>query len=212
MRQKIIYCYKLFLSNASDNKYKMYALLLMSDTEEQFDLTPQIEEPMNTFKIVHLENRSDTYHLTRQVLLDSMLMQNTYCFFYHILTKNIDEFNKMYGSFACLIYRNDDEVDLYLNVDSVALHHIINYIQTTKINIDEIKSEQWHIIDEIIDLATMFGMPNLVAVLRNYNTPEEQFRNIISNNKQLSNLLFDILKMYKKTHRLTEDTSTNNND
>lgn len=138
----------------------------MSDSEEEFDLAPLIDEPMNAFKIVHIYNKSKTYHLTRQVLLDSVLMQNTYCFFYHILAKNIEEFNQIYGSFACLIDRNMIQADLYLNVDAEALEHIINYIQTTKINGQLIYADNWQTINEIIDLATMFGMPNLVSMLR----------------------------------------------
>lgn len=134
---------------------------------EQFDLIPQIDEPMNAFKIVHVYNKSKTYHLTRQVLLDSMLTQNTYCFFYHILARNIDDFNQIYGSFACLIDRTMIEADLYLNVDSKALDHITKYIQTTKIDSETIYTEDRATIDEIIDLSTMFGMPTLVTMLRN---------------------------------------------
>ena len=138
----------------------------MEDSEEHFDLTPQIE-PVNTFKIVHLHNKSERYHLTRQVLLDSALTQNTYCFFYHILTKNLDEYNEMYGSFACLIARSGIEADLYLNVHLDALEHIVQYIQTGKLDSEDIYINNWKIIDEIIDLATMFGMPTLVSTMRN---------------------------------------------
>lgn len=139
----------------------------MSDMIDEFDLTPNIGEPMNSFKVVHLANQTANYHLTRQVLLDSMLTQDTYCFFYHILTKPVDEFNDLYGSFACLIPRSDIEADLYLNVDNDALRHIVKYIQTTKIDIDDICKKNTKTIDEIIDLATMFGMPHLVLILRN---------------------------------------------
>jgi hypothetical protein len=139
----------------------------MSNDEENFDFTPNIEQPINLFKVVHMYNKSNTFHLTRQVLLDSALTQDTYCFFYHILSKNIDDFNTLYGSFACLFARTESETDLYLNVDADALGHIVRYIQTGKIDGKAIYSENYEMIDEIIDLATMFGMPNLVSMLRN---------------------------------------------
>ena len=104
------------LINAFDN---------VGDTGDEFDLVLDVGEPMNLFKIIHLENQKNCYHLTRQVLLDSMLTQDTYCFFYHILAKGVDEFNDDYGSFACLIPRSDIEADLYLNVDPDALHYIV---------------------------------------------------------------------------------------
>lgn len=138
----------------------------MADNDEIFDLTPQIESPTNSFKVVHLHNRSDQYHLTRQVLLDSILTQNTYCFFYHILSKSIDEFNQMYGSFACIISRSTIEADLYLNVDIIALNHIIFYIQTTKIDGQQICTTSHKTVDEIIGLAIIFGMPLLVSTMR----------------------------------------------
>lgn len=144
----------------------------MSGSDEEFNLTTQFEEPLNSFKIVHLYNKSDTYHLTRQVLLDSALTQNTYCFFYHILGKPIKDFNTSYGSFSFLISRNTHEnieAELYLNVDSKALAHIVKYIQTGKINIHEIYIEDRKNIDEIMDLASMFGMPKLVNMLRGIN-------------------------------------------
>lgn len=140
----------------------------VDDIIDEFDLAPNIDEPMNSFKIVHLANQTNCYHLTRQVLLDSMLTQDTYCFFYHILAKGVDEFNDDYGSFACLIPRSEIEADLYLNVDGDALQYIVKYIQTTKIDIAEISNKNSKIIDEIIDLATMFGMPHLVLILRQH--------------------------------------------
>ena len=166
----------------------------MSDNQEQFDLTSPNEEPINPFKIVHVYNQSDKYHLTRQVLLDSSLTQNTYCFFYHILSKDIDEFNKIYGSFACLIARNLIEADLYLNVDVEALHHIIKYIQTSKMSAEDIYSYNWKTIDEIIDLATMFGMPILVSNLRNLHPNDQEIE------RELENIKYsfcDTIKLYR---------------
>ncbi|XWV26098.1 hypothetical protein QJ857_gp0982 [Tupanvirus soda lake] len=164
----------------------------MTDNEEQFDLAPQIDQPMNPYKIIHLYNKSNVYHLTRQVLLDSRLTQDTYCFFYHILAKNMDEFNEIYGSFACLINRNRAEADLYLNVDSESLEHIIKYIQTGKLDAKNIYSNNWKIIDEIIDLATMFGMPTLVSMMRNLHPNDEDINFQIQYIKQIANILIKI--------------------
>lgn len=167
----------------------------MTDIEEQFDLAPQIDEPLNTFRVVHLHNKSNIFHLTRQVLLDSVLTQNTYCFFYHILAKNSDEFNDIYGSFACLISRNQIEADLYLNVHSDAFMYIIEYIQTSKLNGKSIYSKNWKNIDEIIDLATMFGMPILVTSMRNLHPNEEKINEILETIRQ--NVMF-FWSYYKK--------------
>lgn len=142
----------------------------MNNNEEQFELTPIIEEPMNEYKIIHLYNKNNTYHLTRQILLNSAYTMDTYCLFYHILAKNMDDFNDEYGSIACLIPRNQDEADLYMNVDTESLEIIIKYIQTNKMTILEKKIttlENNKLISEIIDLATIFAMPKLVALLRN---------------------------------------------
>lgn len=163
--------------------------------DEQFDLAPQIEEPLNTFKIVHLYNKSDIYHLTRQVLLDSVLTQNSYCFFYHILAKTTEDFNEMYGSFACLISRNTLEADLYLNVHTDALRHIINYIQTSKIDGQSIYINNWKTIDEIIDLATMFGMPNLVTLMRSLHPSEEQIENKIN---MINQVIYTLAIIYNR--------------
>ncbi|AEQ60506.1 hypothetical protein [Acanthamoeba polyphaga mimivirus] len=141
---------------------------------ENFDPTQHIEEPMNDLEIIHIHNKNNTYHLTKQILLDSMVPNNVHCFFYHILTKNSEEFNKIYGSYARLIVRNIEEADLYLNVDNDAFNHIINYIQTSKINGEKIYNENWKKIDDIIDLATILGMGNLVTTLRKLHPTEEE--------------------------------------
>ena len=169
----------------------------MSQLEEQFDLAPQIDEPMNSFKVVHLHNKSETYHLTRQVLLDSVLTQYTYCFFYHILAKDPEEFNDIYGSFACLIPQNIIEANLYLNVDSMALEHIIKYIQTSKLNQEFIYATDCHNINEIIDLATMFGMPNLVTMLRNLQPSHIHVNKSLTDIKKISCLFVE-----KITHQM----------
>lgn len=148
--------------------------------DDNFDLAPNMEEPINEFRIVHIYNKSNIYHLTRQVLLDSALTQDTYCFFYHILAKNIYEFNDIYGSFACLFSRTIYEADLYLNAESDALEHIIKYVQTGKIDGEKIYLHSWKLIDEIIDLASMFGMPNLVSLLRALHPSEEKIDSMIN--------------------------------
>ncbi|XWV24851.1 hypothetical protein QJ856_gp0932 [Tupanvirus deep ocean] len=168
----------------------------MTDNEEQFDLAPQIDQPMNPYKIVHLYNKSNVYHLTRQVLLDSRLTQDTYCFFYHILAKSMDEFNEMYGSFACLINRSRIEADLYLNVDSESLEHIIKYIQTGKLDAKNIYSNNWKTIDEIIDLATMFGMPTLVSMMRNLHPSDAQIKTVF---EMIKYVAFLIIRVYQET-------------
>lgn len=161
----------------------------MSNGDDNFDFAPNMEEPVNAFKVVHVYNKSSAYHLTRQVLLDSALTQNTYCFFYHILSKNIEDFNEMYGSFACLFYRNEYEADLYLNTEKDALAHIIKYVQTGKINGEKIYSQNWRMIDEIIDLATMFGMPNLVSMLRSLHPTEEKIQQSLGSIKMVGHTL-----------------------
>lgn len=140
---------------------------------EEFDPTAQMEEPVNSFKIVHIQNKSSKYHLTRQVLINSVLSHNTYSFFYHILSKSTDEFNQVYGSFACIMPRSDYESDLYLNVDSLALKHLIDYVQTGKINFADIHSNNPENTNEIIDLATMFGMPDIVTAFRKFILSDE---------------------------------------
>ena len=69
---------------------------------------------------------------------------------------NIDDFNRRYGSFAYLKEKDVYEATLYLNVNQDALVHIINFIQTNKYNLEN------DIVDEVIDLASVFGMPNLI--------------------------------------------------
>lgn len=148
-------------------------MTIMTYNTEQFDLAPMIDDPMNMYKVIHLHNNSNVYHLTRQVLLDSLLTQETYCFFYHILSQGTDEFNSMYGSFACIVERNPNdsdisiEADLYLNVNCQALEYIIQYVQTGVVE-DSYLDDHKNIVAPTIDLATVFGMSKLVASLRNY--------------------------------------------
>lgn len=118
---------------------------------------------LNSFKIIHIYNQSNTYHLTRQILINSAIILDTYSFFYHILSMDIDVFNEQYCSFAYLTTKNLDEAILYINVNPEALSYIINFIQTNKIK----NMTQDYFFDEIIDLATMFAMPNLIEIIEN---------------------------------------------
>lgn len=204
-------------------------MIVMSGNDaEEFNLAAHFDEPTNSFKVVHLHNKSSKYHLTRQVLLDSAITQDTYCFFCHILTKSVDEFNQMYGSFACLIEkpltdfaiesvitfgklsrsnnsvdRNQSaadnksiQADLYLNVESDALDHIIRYIQTTKIDGQKIYANDWRRVDEIIDLATMFGMPALVSMLRNLHPTDQTIQEAFESIKSCASMTVLLYKKY----------------
>jgi hypothetical protein len=151
----------------------------MSDIEcegeqiEQFDLTSTIDNPLNSYHVVHIYNKNDCYHLTHQILIDTALTHNSFCFFYHILSKTTTEFNKMYSSFACIIPRNHLEADLYLNVNSEALGYVIHYIQKAQIDINTIRQKKCKTIDEIIDLSTIFSIPALVSIVRTLHLDSE---------------------------------------
>ena len=151
------------------HEYQGHTITSFPDRIETLDFTSEQNIDLNDFKIIHIHNQSQTYHLTRQVLLDSVLTQDTYSFFYHILLLDTSIFNEDYGSFACIIDRTSHEADLYLNVNPDALHHIINFIQTGKIDCLSIYNKDNKdkiLVNEIFDLATMFAMPNLVDKFR----------------------------------------------
>lgn len=145
----------------------------------QFESASDLDELANQFAIVHIHNQSKTYHLTKQILLESRMIQDN-CFFYHILSLDIEEFNETYGSFAYLVPGRIFMVDIYLNVDAKALHHIIEYIQTHQIDSISIYANNWKTIDNIIDLATMFVMPALIAELRGIQPTEAQLEKPIN--------------------------------
>jgi hypothetical protein len=129
-----------------------------------------IENVVNDFGVVHIYNKSCVYHLTKQTLLDSSLTipndesmtQNTYSFFYHILSKDLQSFNEIYGSFAYMTVLRSMEATLYLNVNSKALEYIVDYIQTGKLD----PPSNTKSAEEIVDLATIFAMPDLVEKIR----------------------------------------------
>lgn len=133
---------------------------------EEFYLNQQIDEPINDFIVVHIYNMSETYHLTKQILLDARLIQKSDCFFYQILTREMEEFNSLY-SFSCLIARSNIEADLYLNVDKEAFGHIVEYIQTNQIDVAAIYTNS-KLFYKVMDLASMFVMPTLVSILKNF--------------------------------------------
>jgi len=141
---------------------------ITSETESEEDTLT--ETPLNSFGIVHLHNRNDQYHLTRQTLLDSSIdntpddsiSQNTYSFFYHILSKDMQDFNETYKSFAYMTFHHEKEATIYLNVNCKALGYIIDCVQTGNLDVPESKK----IASEVIDLATIFAMPNLVANIK----------------------------------------------
>lgn len=130
----------------------------MSETQLAFELNPQIRTPNNMFAVVHIYNQSDTYHLIRQLLVDSAMTESPYNFFYQILALPVSEFNTSYGSFAYIAPRYaDTEADVYLNVDAEALNYIIRYMQTAQL----VKFPT-----SVLDLATMFAMSNLINIIR----------------------------------------------
>lgn len=124
----------------------------------------EYEEPLSypeprDYLVAHLHNRGNVYHLTGQVLVDAAIKHDTCCLFYRMIKMEQDQFNAIYCSFACQIPRNDQEVDIYLNVNPAALECIVDYVQTGKL-VGEI---QPHVIEQ---LASMFGMPTLVQKVR----------------------------------------------
>jgi hypothetical protein len=111
------------------------------------------------------------------VLLDTKLIQDSDCFFYEILTREPDEFNELY-KFSCLIPRNCLEADLYFNFDSESFTHIISYVQTNRIDLLQIYSNN-RILTTTLDIASMLAMPTLVSMLKNHCI--EQHNRILSN-------------------------------
>ncbi len=167
--------------------------------------SPDAFENLNNYSIVHIYNRSNVYHLTRQVLLDSAfqiptdesMTQNTYSFFYHILSKDADDFNDTYSSFAYIDTINSNkpyQPDLYMNVDSVAFDCIVEYVQTRKINKKIVNLDD---INQIIDLSTIFAMPDLVNQLRNKLPSETYVKNKTDIYKRIITLAMTYISNYK---------------
>ena len=162
----------------------------MVDVEQDyFNLTSNETEFTNSFAVVHLHNRNCVYHLTRRVLIDSELTQNKYSIFKHVITMNVNEFNNTYGSFACLLDRSVREADLYLNVDPEAIDHIIQYMQSGRISRKIVYEDNTKIINKIINLATMFGMPSLVSAMKNLLSSTDNKNDMIDIFSEISNLV-----------------------
>jgi hypothetical protein len=162
----------------------------MAGETDRFELNLRVDRPRNTFRVVHVYNSSDVYHLMRQVLLDTSLLdtsltQNSNCLFYHILVMDVDLFNKNYASFACLIPRDEMEADLYMNVHPEAFRHLIEYLHTGKICPENINIQT---LEKLNDMASMFGMSKLVEFLQKYRLDDlkinhyfEIFRHFVTN-------------------------------
>lgn len=115
--------------------------------------------PSFHYLVAHIHNRGDVYHMTRQMLLDSAIKHDTCCLFYRMIAMEQEEFNTIYCAFATQIPRSEQEVDIYLNVDPLALASIVDYVQSNKL----MGMIQPHAIEQ---LASMFGMPALVQKVR----------------------------------------------
>lgn len=149
-------------------------------TSEQFDFTSNIDDPTNGYLVVHLHNKGQKFHLTRQALLDTGLTHK-FNFFYNILAKTCEEFNSMYGNFACLIERTQYEADVYMNVSLFALPFTIEYIQKDSIDFYShhfyeqksmpSKDGPNTFFSDILDLATMLGLPLLVEKINEFFPP-----------------------------------------
>lgn len=162
---------------------------------------PEMESnsELNTFEIVHIHNCSKQYHLTRQTLIDSSIIQNTHTFFYHILSLFVDEFNEQYTSFAYLSVRSNAEADIYLNVDEQALDYIIRYIQTNKIDLIKIHKNS-ELFNEVNDLASIFGMSYLVERIKTVVIPDS---NIERSYKNLRMFAMSLLRILNTNYNLS---------
>ena len=113
-------------------------------------------------------------------------------------------FNDNYGSFAYIESENSYHANLYMNVDSAALDYIIEYVQKRIINKKIISSEE---IDQLIDLATLFAMPDLVDQLRKKIPPESYVTTIEFFFKNVIKLI--VLTIYEKKHIVCEEDKIN---
>lgn len=138
----------------------------MTEHSDDFDIGINFNESYKPFKIYHIYNKTDIYHLTKQTLIETGVIYGDYNFFFHIVHMDTEEFNDKYGSFACMLQKNMDESNIFMNIHAKAFSYIVNYIQTNKIDDDEIRQKNKKVVDEIIDLATMLGLPVLVTKLR----------------------------------------------
>lgn len=127
---------------------------------------PITDTATNGYRVVHLHNRNDVYHIMRQTILDLVITDETYGFFYNILSLHEEEFNETYKSFAYLVPINMHEANLYLSVDAVSLSHVINFIQTGELE-EVIEPNR---LTKMVDLATIFGLSHLTSEITNRKT------------------------------------------
>ena len=150
----------------------------------------------NCFRVVHFHNKSQKYHLTKAILLDCVKKEEQ-CFFSNIFYYDIDEFNYAYNSFATLISRNDEiEADLYLNVHQEALNLIIEYVQNGEINDELVYAINFKTMNQVIDLATTLGMPNLVQRLTDLHQTNPKINAQITQIESGGLVLYSLLNQF----------------
>lgn len=164
----------------------------MANTEE-FELVPN-RILLNDFKVLHIYNSNDQFHLPRQILVDSSLTGDAENIFYNSVALTTQSFNSSYSSLACLINRNTIEADMYMNVNPSSLRYIINYIQTGKLELmDECLSDDF-LLSKTKDLANMFGMPKLLEKLENIQSPNKIFDEFVERMRQDGHIIMEYLK------------------
>lgn len=118
-----------------------------------------------SYAMVCIHNRNDTYYLPFAALENSGTIDGNSSFFYRLIAAPPLEINNVFGSF-CWMHESHrgsgHTADVYLNVDPEALNIINNYVQRNLLPAEFSPSSLTH----VIDLATIMGMPVLVASLR----------------------------------------------
>ena len=145
----------------------------------------------SAYEIAHIHNRSNTYHITRQVMLN-----NIDCFFYHILTLGSSSFNAIYNTFACMIAKSSVEVDVYMNVNCNELDYIIEYIQTNKINMAT--KHDLNFIKNMVDLTIILKIQKLTEELKKCLPQKET----VEEHKNRAQLLYNKLQLLVQTHNI----------
>ena len=130
-----------------------------------------MEENSGQLQIIHVMNRNDTFHLTRQTILDSSCVvedasfsQEIYTLFYHAISLEPHEFNSKYKSFAYIKHKGP-EAKLYLNAEIIPFQMIMEYIQTKRIDERKLIFDS-DLTTRLIDLADVLGMTHLMQILR----------------------------------------------
>jgi hypothetical protein len=131
------------------------------------NITVQLDDVVNSYGMVCYRNRNDRYYLTYRILSNSGQTEGNSSFFYQALTQDVSSFNENFADFAWISPPNDTVRDfpiVYLDIDSDALRSIIEYLQTG--NVDHFRSQNTEQLVNLIDIATLFGMPELIKQLR----------------------------------------------